>query len=1057
MPITNLPPRQEALTSPPVRNVHPVHFHVATASASLPITNQPPGLEALSTDSPTYSVPIALVHTPSLPSAAAVHPLPSEVSPTLLASSSPLFSPWEVAGEQCLHQGHPIGHPLDIAEPLVAASSQFISQDATQSVHKASYQVPNKSAPSSYPLSGSFGTHSAASVASKAAAKCELNIIPCQEVRVQTEFRPSVSLNPQVPSLPLESKSLSPINFAVSEMSDQPDLQAHSSEYLEVANRSDMEAPPSVVEGVERDCLQKAPSCGTAGVTETSCITPSASLPPVTHRQVTVAGPCIAVVASRSYVSSLKSKPQVHPDILLTKREYNRLSDTYGITCTLSGFDRYNVLDMPHASTMCTDAATFQQLNLSQEVVYMQPPTRLLDQYLVHYTTQKALYPAIGALLVAPASYNHPSLESFTHVEIIDRAYGHFQTLGGKRATPPERMYVYIDAPARTSGISVASTLGEDLLFNLPCTISGSKGTVSFTTSSLIDTGCSTRSLISKRAATRLSLAPQACSDTFLMADGTTASCLGQVSVRIKIQRHTFTVRAFVTDMNDSFDLILGQQWLHDHQAIIDFRRESITLKKGRTACTLIAPSEHAAPHATSRKKKARTKPVSVATVAKHLRKGGKVYEFVLTPSGDAKPQDADATSSAPNAHQDRISRLKAKFRDRFVDELPAGQKGPQAPVMITQEPGTQPVYTPPYRASPREIAEMRTQVSEGMAAGRIRVSNSPYGSSVLFVAKPDGSLRMCIDYRRLNKSTIKQRHPVPRIDDLLDQFGDAKVFSLIDLKAGYAQVRLHPDDIPKTAFNTPFGHFEYTVTPFGLANAPSMFSKLMQDILRPVLGTFATIYMDDCLCFSRTAEEHEEHLAQVLQLLRDHDLYANAKKCTLFTHRIKYLGHIIDQNGISVDPAKTAKLKDWPAPTTLKELQSFLGLCNYFRRFVPSYSDVARPLTRLTGKNAFHQPLTEPETKAFESLKAALVSPPVLAIPSFDKPFEVYTDASEYACGAVLVQDRRPVAYMSHLFDSAEQNYPTHDRECLGIVSAYREWRCYLEGVPSTCYTDHQ
>jgi hypothetical protein len=297
----------------------------------------------------------------------------------------------------------------------------------------------------------------------------------------------------------------------------------------------------------------------------------------------------------------------------------------------------------------------------------------------------------------------------------------------------------------------------------------------------------------------------------------------------------------------------------------------------------------------------------------------------------------------------------------------------------------------------------------------------------------------------------------LPRIADVLDQFGDSKVFSLIDLKAGYAQVRLHPNDIPKTAFNTPFGHFEYTVVPFGLANAPSAFTKLMQQILAPVLGRFATLYLDDCLVHSRTAEEHEEHLAQVLQLLRDHDLYANAKKCTLFTHRIKYLGHIIDEHGISVDPGKTAKLEGWPVPTTLKELQSFLGLCNYFRKFVPSYSEIARPLTRLTAAGAFHYPLAEPELKAFNSLKAALVSPPVLAIPQFDKPFDVVTDASEYACGAVLIQEGRPVAYHSHLFDSAEQNYPTHDRECLGIVEAYREWRCYLEGVPSTCYTDHK
>jgi hypothetical protein len=213
---------------------------------------------------------------------------------------------------------------------------------------------------------------------------------------------------------------------------------------------------------------------------------------------------------------------------------------------------------------------------------------------------------------------------------------------------------------------------------------------------------------------------------------------------------------------------------------------------------------------------------------------------------------------------------------------------------------------------------------------------------------------------------------------------------------------------------------------------------------------------MDDVLCFSPNAEQHQKDLSEILQLLRENNLYANAKKCTLFTHEVKYLGHIINKDGISVDPSKTSKVAEWPIPQTVKELQAFLGLCNYFRRFIQNYSEIARPLTNLTSKNAWHQPFTSTELTAFNTLKKCLVSPPVLAIPQFDKPFEVFTDASEYACGAVLTQDSRPVAYMSKKFNPAEQNYPTHDRECLGIVSAYREWRCYLEGVPSTCYTDH-
>jgi hypothetical protein len=427
----------------------------------------------------------------------------------------------------------------------------------------------------------------------------------------------------------------------------------------------------------------------------------------------------------------------------------------------------------------------------------------------------------------------------------------------GKYVAVRQPMAVYLDRPAEPEAISVSTALGNDLLFNLPCTISGGKGVVSFATSTLIDTGCSTRSLISKRAAARMALVSQPCTEQLVMADGSHATCEGQVTVRIRLQRHTFTVRAFVVDMNDSFDLILGQQWLHDHKAIIDYRRESPTLAKGRTACTLHAPSKvplhH--PQCSAKKKQATSKPISVAAVAKHMRKGGTVYEFTINQPGDSTPASDSAPSESPpaptNPHQARIDRLTAKYGDRFVDELPPGQRGPQAPELVTQEPGTQPVYTPAYRCSPREREEMVRQVNQGMALGHVRVSNSPYGSSVLFVAKPDGSLRMCIDYRRLNKSTIKQRHPLPRIHDLLDRFGDSKVFSLIDLKAGYAQIRLHPSDIPKTAFNTPFGHFEYTIVPFGLANAPSAFTKLMHDILRPVLG-FATVYLDEAVARSR-------------------------------------------------------------------------------------------------------------------------------------------------------------------------------------------------------------
>jgi len=224
----------------------------------------------------------------------------------------------------------------------------------------------------------------------------------------------------------------------------------------------------------------------------------------------------------------------------------------------------------------------------------------------------------------------------------------------------------------------------------------------------------------------------------------------------------------------------------------------------------------------------------------------------------------------------------------------------------------------------------------------------------------------------------------------------------------------MHPDDIPKSAFMTPFGHFEYTVLPFGMSNAVSAFSKIMQSVLRSVLGRCCVVYLDDILIYSANAAQHERDLSEVLQLLRDHNLYANAAKCTFFTHEIKYLGHIINKDGISVDMGKTRKVSEWPVPTCVKDLQGFLGLCNYFRRFIQNYSEIAAPLTAMTATGAWHQPLTMAELSAFNQLKQQLVSPPVLAIPQFDRAFDVVTDASDYAYGAVLLQEGRPVAYMS-------------------------------------------
>ena len=360
----------------------------------------------------------------------------------------------------------------------------------------------------------------------------------------------------------------------------------------------------------------------------------------------------------------------------------------------------------------------------------------------------------------------------------------------------------------------------------------------------------------------------------------------------------------------------------------------------------------------------------------------------------------------------------------------------------------------------------MEKQVKEMMDKGLIEPSTSPFGSPVLFVRKKTGELRMCIDYRALNKITIKNRYPLPRIDDLFDRLQGATTFSSLDLLSGYYQIRLPDSDVPKTAFRTPEGLFQYKVLPMGLTNAPSVFMAAMNRILRDL--KFAIVYLDDILIYSKNPEEHVEHVRQVLERLSLHSYYAKLKKCDFFKTSIKFLGHIVSAEGVSPDPTKVEIVKTWPTPKTVNDIRAFLGLANYFRKFIHNYSIISAPLVNLTKGNVSKRKSKVTSIgwddncqTAFEDLKKALVEAPVLALPDFTKPFEVttfqvVTDASDYAIGAILVQDGRPIAYESKKLNGAQQNYHTTDRELLAVVHALEIWRCYLEGPKFQVITDH-
>ena len=332
----------------------------------------------------------------------------------------------------------------------------------------------------------------------------------------------------------------------------------------------------------------------------------------------------------------------------------------------------------------------------------------------------------------------------------------------------------------------------------------------------------------------------------------------------------------------------------------------------------------------------------------------------------------------------------------------------------------------------------------------------------MLFVKKKDGSMRMCIDYRALNAITVKNKYPLPRVDELFDRLQGAKYFTKIDLRSGYHQIRIHPESVEKTAFRTRYGHFEFLVLPFGLTNAPATFMHLMHQIFRPFLDTFVLVFLDDILIFSQTLEEHRRHVETVLTTLRDNQLYAKQSKCELFQTSVEFLGHIIDRDGVHMMADKVKAITDWPPLRNVEEVRSFLGTIGYYRRFIRMFSAVAEPISRLLSKDvAFHWG-TEQE-QAFAALKQAVSQQPVLILPDPTRAYVVTTDASGFATGAVLQQDHgqgpQPIGFLSKKMLPAERNYPVHEQELLAIIIALRAWRHYLHGSHFTIVvqTDHK
>ncbi|GAU50224.1 hypothetical protein TSUD_141520 [Trifolium subterraneum] len=396
------------------------------------------------------------------------------------------------------------------------------------------------------------------------------------------------------------------------------------------------------------------------------------------------------------------------------------------------------------------------------------------------------------------------------------------------------------------------------------------------------------------------------------------------------------------------------------------------------------------------------------------------------------------------------------EYLDVFPEEINSLPPKREIEFSIDLVPGSQPISVAPYRMSPLELRELKSQLEELLQKHFIRPSVSPWGAPVLLVKKKDGMMRLCIDYRQLNKVTIKNKYPLPRIDDLLDQLRGATIFSKIDLRSGYHQIRIKTSDVSKTAFRTRYGHYEFFIMPFGLTNAPTVFMDYMNRIFQPYLDKFVVIFIDDILIYSKDPQEHAEHLRIVLNILREKQLYAKFSKCEFWLSEVKFLGHVISQGGVYVDPSKVEAALNWERPRNVSEVRSFLGLAGYYRRFILGFSEIALPLTRLTRKGAAFvwDELCE---NSFNLLKEKLTSAPVLVIPDPDKKYVVYCDASNKGLGCVLMQEGAVVAYASRQLKPHEVNYPTHDLELAAIIFALKIWRHHLYGVQFALYSDHK
>ena len=547
----------------------------------------------------------------------------------------------------------------------------------------------------------------------------------------------------------------------------------------------------------------------------------------------------------------------------------------------------------------------------------------------------------------------------------------------------------------------------------------------------MMDTGAEI-SVISKAAAQRLGLKIIPSRTAIAMMDGSSSTVAGETeTVSVDVSGRVVQLK-FIVGKLRGHEALLGVNWFAKARAMIDPANRCLFFKAERRSA--------------GHKNRGAEKPVMAA----------KQYQDSKELEVRDKNTVLDIEQSLELSEREQLLKLMERYADIFASNL-RNKCANVKPIAITVN-DPRPIWRHPYKHSLAERKTIQKEVEEMLQAGVIRESRSPWGSAIIGVPKKDGTIRMCVDYRQLNERTTSDLFPMPLITDVLDRLQGKTIFSTLDLKSGYWQIPITEESMQITAFTTLDGHYEFTRLPFGIKNAPAEFSRIMQQVLGGL--PFVEIYLDDITIHSRNFSEHLEHLEAVFTRLFEANLFLNKKKCHFAKREIEVLGHLVCEGRVKMDKSKIAAVENMPSPTNVKELQQFLGLSGYYRKFIKGYANITSPLTALLRKETVWEWTPERE-ESIKMLKGALTSYPVLRMPDLAKKFYLYTDASGTAIGCVLGQkdeDGSEYAcyYSSRLLHGAELNYGITEKECLAVVWAVKQFRHYLHGTKFTVITDH-